>query len=84
MAKYDITIQLIDMDKFVKAMIDYSKDKNINYIIMNEVTYSKFLHCSIKQLWEENWNGRGLSYITFKNIPIAVCNSLETGDIELI
>ena len=84
MAKYNIATVLIDMDKLVKAMIDYSKDKDINYIIMNEVTYSKFLHCSIKQLWEENWNKKGLSYITFRGVPVVISNSLETGDIELV
>lgn len=87
MARYNIATVLIDIDKLIKAINTYSKNKNINYIIMNEITYSKFIGmgCVRKHPWIENcWDGKELSYTAFRGIPIAVCNSLETGDIELI
>lgn len=52
-----------------------------HYIIMN--SHTNYL------MWEtpvllENWNEEGSSYGTYKRIPIALCNKLKDGEVEIV
>lgn len=70
---------------FLKAKIKEEQDKKtsrvIDYLVMNSNT----LHI----MWNdyaptEKWNNKGSSYNTYCGIPIAICEKLQDGDIDIV
>ena len=68
------------LEKYINSQTgDYIRKPN--FIIMNTNTkYKMWKDCAPT----ENWNRKGISYAEYQGIPIAICDKLEDGDIEII
>ncbi len=61
------------------------KCQNLNYLIMNQHTaYSMWRDIVFNKELQENWNKGGASYSEYHGIPIAICEQLINGEVDLI
>ena len=84
MVRCNIFEMKINYNMLNKSIDDYKRynDKdNPNYIIMNSTTkYQMWKDCTPI----ENWNKKGISYAEYQGIPIAICDKLEDGVIDIV
>ena len=64
------------LDNIIEKIVE-----NPKYIIMNSNTLYK--------MWKdmtptESWNKKGVSYTIYHGIPVAICEKLEDGEIEIV
>lgn len=72
----DLNILSVDFVALRDAVV---KNPNIKYIVMNELTLERLqLHPIMKNKDSSQF------YATFYGVPIAVCNRLQLGAVELI
>lgn len=68
-----------------KEIIDFSKllkySEKTKYFIMNYWTYCQLFK---QKGWKECWNEDGISYTEFQDIPVAICDKLNNGMVEIV
>ena len=64
-----------------KALDNIIEVNKVRFLVMNAETHREFMKNSISN---ENWSAQGASYEEYKKIPIAVCEKLSYGEIEIL
>lgn len=64
-----------------KALDNIIETNKVRFLVMNTETHREFMKDSISN---ENWSAHGASYEEYKKIPIAVCEKLNYGEIEIL
>ena len=64
-----------------KVLDNIIETNKVRFLVMNAETYREFMNNSISK---ENWSTHGASYEEYKKIPIAVCEKLNHGEIEIL
>ena len=71
-------VNLTELD----CIIRYQRDAK--YLIMNEKTFKILLKETISPEYRRTNDGTDYFYGSYKGIPIAICEKLEFGDIDII
>lgn len=79
-------IQKLNPEILDKALEDYSYKTSQfpKYIIMNEETFKHLRIVSCKYPMDLNYNLHEEKYWLYDNYPIAFCNMLAYGEIEIV